>query len=189
MRRMELSGCLSKEMVQGRSQYLQTRGGRLYEVVDLQVTGRCLLGTPLSKRAWTFQGRYLAQQTLHFTAEQIFVECGSSVPRETLASICCWSLDEEITLATVLEILDFESRELPEIHRNAIQGTFLVLGLQLWIYYLGTFHDQRCFCRFSQLVRACNRGPEHQFDPIWVRFIGPAPRRKHTAEMCFDDQQ
>jgi len=62
--------------------YFQTGSGVIFEIMDDDLSERCLAGTPLSKRAWAFQERYLAQRTLHFTAEQIFGECHQHIACE-----------------------------------------------------------------------------------------------------------
>jgi hypothetical protein len=64
-------------------QYIQTRKGNIFEIIDDRMSERCLVGTPLSSRAWGFQERYLAQRTLHFTAEQIFAECHQHIACES----------------------------------------------------------------------------------------------------------
>jgi hypothetical protein len=64
-------------------QYFQTRKGNIFEIMDGRISERCLVGTPLSSRAWAFQERYLAQRTLHFTAEQIFAECHQHIACES----------------------------------------------------------------------------------------------------------
>jgi hypothetical protein len=62
--------------------YFQTGSGVIFEIMDDDLSERCLAGTPLSKRAWAFQERYLAQRTLYFTAEQIFGECHQHIACE-----------------------------------------------------------------------------------------------------------
>jgi hypothetical protein len=64
-------------------QYFQSGKGNIFEIVDDRMSERCLVDTPLSNRAWAFQERYLAQRTLHFTAEQIFAECHQHIACET----------------------------------------------------------------------------------------------------------
>lgn len=55
--------------------YFQFPTGELYELYPRDMPEKFLAWTPLSKRAWAFQERFLAQRTLHFTADQIFAEC------------------------------------------------------------------------------------------------------------------
>jgi hypothetical protein len=64
--------------------YFRTSTGVTCEVYPDHMPERFLEGTALSKRAWAFQERYLAQRTLHFTAEQIFAECHQHIVCETL---------------------------------------------------------------------------------------------------------
>jgi hypothetical protein len=56
-------------------QLVRTNTDRTYTLRDRFLRRRCLDRTPLSRRAWAFQERYLARRTIHFTAEQIFCEC------------------------------------------------------------------------------------------------------------------
>jgi hypothetical protein len=63
--------------------FIQTDTSSTYEIVDNNLHNRCMKGTPLSNRAWTFQERYLALRTLHFTAEQIFFECRKHIVCES----------------------------------------------------------------------------------------------------------
>jgi hypothetical protein len=62
--------------------YFETSGGDIYELIPKHMAETFLVGSPLSKRAWAFQERYLAQRTLHFTAEQIFAECNQHIACE-----------------------------------------------------------------------------------------------------------
>ena len=54
---------------------VQLPRGEFHEVLDPDFYERCLTNAPLASRAWTFQERYLAQRTIHFSSEQIFCEC------------------------------------------------------------------------------------------------------------------
>ncbi|KAH8767613.1 heterokaryon incompatibility protein-domain-containing protein [Hyaloscypha finlandica] len=62
--------------------YFETSGGDIYELIPKHMAETFLIVSPLSKRAWAFQERYLAQRTLHFTAEQIFAECNQHIACE-----------------------------------------------------------------------------------------------------------
>jgi hypothetical protein len=62
--------------------YFKTSKGVLYELMPHNISKNFLVGTPLSKRAWAFQERYLAQRTLHFTADQVFGECRQHIACE-----------------------------------------------------------------------------------------------------------
>jgi hypothetical protein len=42
---------------------------------------------PLNKRAWVLQERYLARRTLHFTADQVYWECGEEMYCGNLAQL------------------------------------------------------------------------------------------------------
>jgi hypothetical protein len=63
-------------------QYVQTKSLQTYEIPDERLYFRCLDRSPLSRRAWVFQERYLARRTVHFSAEQIFCECRSHIACE-----------------------------------------------------------------------------------------------------------
>lgn len=65
-------------------QYIQLPNGEIHELLDPLLYKRCITEAPLSKRAWTFQERYLAQRTIHFSAEQIFCECAQHIVCESL---------------------------------------------------------------------------------------------------------
>jgi hypothetical protein len=62
---------------------VQTKSLQTYELPDDRLYYRCLDRSPLSSRAWVFQERYLAQRTIHFSAEQIFCECRYHIACET----------------------------------------------------------------------------------------------------------
>ncbi|MCJ1333607.1 hypothetical protein MMC10_010307 [Thelotrema lepadinum] len=47
----------------------------LHRLVDLGLAHTCLGRSPLAKRAWVFQERWLSPRILHFTAYQVFWEC------------------------------------------------------------------------------------------------------------------
>jgi hypothetical protein len=65
-------------------QYIELPNGEIHELLDPFLYERCITDAPLSKRAWTFQERYLAQRTIHFSAEQIFCECAQHTVCESL---------------------------------------------------------------------------------------------------------
>jgi hypothetical protein len=65
-------------------QYIELPNGEIHELLDPFLYERCITDAPLSKRAWTFQERYLAQRTIHFSAEQIFCECAQHMVCESL---------------------------------------------------------------------------------------------------------
>jgi hypothetical protein len=62
--------------------YFTSSKGVIYELMPVSLFETALMGTPLSKRAWAFQERYLAQRTLHFTADQVFGECQQHIACE-----------------------------------------------------------------------------------------------------------
>jgi hypothetical protein len=51
-------------------------------------------------------------------------------------------LDEAIAVATMLEIKAFQSVQPPINLGIAIQGSFLVLGVHLWTYYMEALDDK-----------------------------------------------
>jgi hypothetical protein len=181
--------------------YFETSGGDIYELIPKHMAETFLVGSPLSKRAWAFQERYLAQRTLHFTAEQIFAECNQHIaceawprgvpetwehrefpkfpkglhkkdwtrtvyhylegqltyPKDILVALSgvarqfqerlqdqyvagLWI--KQFAVATMLEIKAFQSVQPPINLEIAIQGTFLVLGVHLWTYYMEALDDK-----------------------------------------------
>jgi hypothetical protein len=66
---------VERSTIRASRQNVRTSTNLTYMISDRHLGSRCLDRTPLSKRAWAFQERYLARRTIHFTAEQIFCEC------------------------------------------------------------------------------------------------------------------
>jgi hypothetical protein len=66
---------VERSTVRASRQIVRTNTNISYTIRDRLLARRYLDRTPLSRRAWAFQERYLAKRTIHFTAEQIFCEC------------------------------------------------------------------------------------------------------------------
>jgi hypothetical protein len=66
---------VERSIVRASRQIVRTNTNESYIIMDRFSGNRCLDRTPLSRRAWAFQERYLARRTIHFTTEQIFCEC------------------------------------------------------------------------------------------------------------------
>jgi hypothetical protein len=64
-------------------QYIRTNTSQMFEITDHKLYSRCLERTPLSRRSWAFQERFLARRTIHFSTEQIFCECRCHIACES----------------------------------------------------------------------------------------------------------
>jgi hypothetical protein len=64
-------------------QFIRMPNQEIHELHDSKLYHRCLTDAPLSQRAWTIQERFLAPSTVHFSAEQIFYECGGLLSCES----------------------------------------------------------------------------------------------------------
>ncbi|RDW87253.1 hypothetical protein BP5796_02947 [Coleophoma crateriformis] len=67
-----------------KNQCIITPEKKIFEFAASGGYERCIADAPLSSRAWTFQERYLARRTLHFSGEQIFWECREITACEAL---------------------------------------------------------------------------------------------------------
>ncbi|RDW73542.1 hypothetical protein BP6252_07449 [Coleophoma cylindrospora] len=67
-----------------KNEYIITPEKKIFEFAATGFYERCIADAPLSSRAWTFQERYLAPRTMHFSGEQIFWECCEIMASETL---------------------------------------------------------------------------------------------------------
>jgi hypothetical protein len=72
-----------RDVLRSTSPTFQTAKGRLYGFMDDYQFLECIEFSPLSKRAWAFQERYLAQRTVHFGSEQIFCQCSQHTASES----------------------------------------------------------------------------------------------------------
>ena len=73
-----------------------------HRVVDLDLAQICLGNSPLSKRAWVLQERWLSPRILHFTAQQVFWEC-----RTTL--LACEAFPSRVFVATDCDAYEISS--------------------------------------------------------------------------------
>jgi hypothetical protein len=79
------SGGLFVERGAGRTKrhYFRTEDKKLWEINSTRFYEDFIASAPLSSRAWTFQERYLAHRTLHFSADELFWECREHMACET----------------------------------------------------------------------------------------------------------
>jgi hypothetical protein len=83
--------------------YIRTPNKRLLEIHPSHFYEKFIASAPLSSRAWTFQERYLAHRTLHFSADELFWECRERMASETFP--------DGFPMATIHPIHQFPSRD------------------------------------------------------------------------------
>jgi hypothetical protein len=83
--------------------YFRTPDKRLLEINPTRFYEDFIASAPLSSRAWTFQERYLAHRTLHFSADELFWEC-----REYMA---CETFPDRFPMSTIHPSHQFLSRD------------------------------------------------------------------------------
>lgn len=80
-------GCLfQRDPIYVRGHHIEVETGnekRIYDCADTNIFYRNIFSAPLMGRAWVVQERLLAPRTLHFTASQVFWECGTKYACET----------------------------------------------------------------------------------------------------------
>jgi len=58
-----------RDVTRAARQHVQIKSLQMYELPDDRLYYRCVDRSPLLRRAWVFQERYLAQRTIHFSAK------------------------------------------------------------------------------------------------------------------------
>jgi hypothetical protein len=73
-----------------RSEYIQTQdalGRHFYVFTDVDDFQNDVDNAPLNQRAWVLQERVLSRRTIHFSANQVYFECGDGVCCESLTKL------------------------------------------------------------------------------------------------------
>ena len=104
-----------------------------YRLVDLDLAHACLSPSPLAKRAWVLQERWLSPRILHFTSQQVFWECRSmplaceAFPRRVLTATDC----DTYSISSVQETVQWSPTMAPFqtdwLKRKDRQGWYQVL--------------------------------------------------------------
>jgi hypothetical protein len=88
----------------------------LHYCVDNNLYSRCISDSPLNKRAWFFQERFLAPRTLHFGTSQLFWECRENNACETFPI----SLPEHFPVEQGWAYVNDAGNELYELWRSIV---------------------------------------------------------------------
>jgi hypothetical protein len=81
---------------------------------------RSLKESPIAERAWVVQERFLSPRILHFTADQLFWECGGVCACETFPEGLPWVYDHTSSWqyrASTMNITTTSRREKPNLYR------------------------------------------------------------------------
>lgn len=106
------------------SLYVKSAAGRqVYVSTDIDDFDKDVGGAELNRRAWVMQESVLARRTIHFTAKQIYFECGVGVHCENLIKLRCQPQRKQyFTLDP-----NFPSRLLNSGRRNSIEFIRLLI--------------------------------------------------------------
>jgi hypothetical protein len=73
-----------------RSEYIHIQdnlGGQFYLSTELDDSDKDVESAPLNQRAWVLQERVLSRRTIHFSANQVYFECGDGVWCESFTKL------------------------------------------------------------------------------------------------------